>query len=187
MRDERAALSLLLARRDLEKVSRDALRHRRERRRGDLVPQRVHGVGDLAEQGVRDLRIIRREFSQRLRFETQPCRIGERLHVQRGGTPVSGDHAERVALPRVAHGDLTPIGPSEVRAEESAHDQRRTRLATRAIRRRAGGHLLGYGTREEPFECALGQLREKASRNGLAYVLVDAASLAASPDDAHPS
>ena len=88
---------------------------------------------------------------------------------------MSGNYAERVALPRVAHGDLTPIRPSEVRAEESAHDQRRTRLAARAIRRRAGGHLLEYGTREETLERALGQLREKASRNGLAYVLVDGA------------
>ena len=82
MSDERRALALLLARGDLEEMPRDALRDRRERRGGDLVPQRVHRVCELAHERERDVGVLPRERPQDVRVDDEPRRLRERLRVE---------------------------------------------------------------------------------------------------------
>src|SRR5581483_6921052 len=181
VRDERAALGLLFARGDLEQVARDALRHGRERRRRDLVPERMHRARELAHEHPRDSGVVARELPQRVHVELHTARVGDRLHVQGRRAALRAGHAEHVALPCVAHRHLPSIGAGEVRAEETAHDEPQPRLSARAIGRRSRLDRLERGTRQESLEGGPGKIGEEAAGDGGADAVVHPAVLHPAP------
>ena len=136
-RDEWRA-GLLLCRRHLEEMPRDALRHRRERGVRELIPQQEDGARELFDHEPRNIGVALRERAERVHVHDEARRVGERLRVHRRWSARRADDAEHIPRSGVADRDLPSLGRFEVHAEESGDHERRARIGRGAIRKRAG-------------------------------------------------
>jgi hypothetical protein len=172
VRDEQAARSLP-RRGQLEQMPRDALRHRRERRIRELIPQRVDHARELLDHAPRDIGIALRERAERVRVHDETRRVGERLRVYRRRTARRGDEAEHIPRSGVADRDLPTVGRFEVDAEESADDERRARIGCSwPVCDNAGWDLFRRRPFEQVNERCPWEAREEAARDGIADPLI---------------